>query len=155
MNISLPVIWTDWDKCMECLGSSDDTHTAEPLSQKLFFHFVWQRCYVVEIILFNVQDSSLLGYDPVFRYFLTFQRTVLPSYLGSFFLDCLTPQDDGAMFLWDTVSCPRRCESFDCKLSHRKPSSANGNDVQLLYHERQSEITTWQLWPKVLSAFLE
>ena len=53
----------DWDRCMECLCFSGDTHTVESLLQKLFFHFVWQRCCIVEVTPFNVQDSSLLGHD--------------------------------------------------------------------------------------------
>jgi len=48
---------------MECLGFSGDTHSVEPLLQKLLFHFVWQRCCMVEVTPFNVQDSSLLGHD--------------------------------------------------------------------------------------------
>jgi len=45
------------------LGFSGDTYTAEPLLQKLFCRFVWQQCYIVEVTLFIVQDSSLLGHD--------------------------------------------------------------------------------------------
>jgi len=48
---------------MECLGFSGDTHTAEPLLQKLFLHFVRQRFCIVEVTPFNVQDSSLRGHD--------------------------------------------------------------------------------------------
>lgn len=54
----------------------------------------------------------------VFGYFLTFQRTVLPSPLGSFFLDCLTPQDNGSAFPWDTGSHPRALSHVPEDINH-------------------------------------
>lgn len=82
----------------------------------------------VEVTLFNVQGSSLLGHDTLFLGIFWHFKGLLPPSLGSFFLDCLNPQDNGSMFLWDTrnyspkgtVSCPTRYESFDSKLPNHQ-----------------------------------